>query len=194
MSRLPCRFTRVKAIWPKRLGMSSWVLGVLPRLNMLSKLVDSRDSCLLVRPFSCPFRPKLTTRYRNEPRSAIFLCDESELMSVINMFLELGLPFILRFISDWRAGKTTIKEAVKNVQHPLSEKGVAASSEEAEKKFLEMVEKELALPDYNLFSMSSSSSLLFRSLSSAPVRGRKPERTRKQNDKNADQQPTTPRW
>lgn len=77
-------------------------------------------------------------------------------MSVINMFLELGLPFILRFINDWRAGKTTIKEAVKNVQHPLSEKGVATSSEEAEKKFLEKVEKELALPDYNLFSMSFS--------------------------------------
>jgi anoctamin-10 len=62
------------------------------------------------------------------------------------MFLELGLPFILRFVNDWRAGKTTIKEAVKNVQHPLSEKGVATSSDEAEKKFMEKVERELALP------------------------------------------------
>jgi hypothetical protein len=71
------------------------------------------------------------------------------------MFLELGLPFVLRFVNDWRAGKTTIKEAVKNVQHPLSEKGVATSSDEAEKEFLEKVERELALPDYNLFSTSS---------------------------------------
>ena len=104
-------------------------------------------------------------------------------MSVINMFLELGLPFILRFINDWRAGKTTIKEAVKNVQHPLSEKGVATSSEEAEKKFLEKVEKELALPDYNLFSMSFSLFLFFFWSSLLP-----PERSKKLGQKEAGQE------
>ena len=76
------------------------------------------------------------------------------------MFLELGLPFILRFINDWRAGKTTVKEAVekvKNVKNGISnekEVQVPTSAEEAESLFLEKVERELGLPEYNLFSMS----------------------------------------
>jgi len=77
------------------------------------------------------------------------------------MFLELGLPFILRFINDWRAGKTTVKEAVekvKNVKNGIkqSEKEVQVptSAEEAESLFLEKVERELGLPEYNLFSTS----------------------------------------
>jgi anoctamin-10 len=76
------------------------------------------------------------------------------------MFLELGLPFILRFVNDWRAGKTTVKEAVervKNVKNGIqSEKEVEvpASAEEAENVFLEKVERELGLPEYNLFSKS----------------------------------------
>lgn len=76
------------------------------------------------------------------------------------MFLELGLPFILRFINDWRAGKTTVKEAVekvKNVKNGLHhEKEFAPvglnSNEEAEERFLKKVERELGLPEYNLFS------------------------------------------
>jgi anoctamin-10 len=76
------------------------------------------------------------------------------------MFLELGLPFILRFVNDWRAGKTTVKEAVekvKNVKNGIqSEKEVEVptSAEEAEGLFLEKVERELGLPEYNLFSKS----------------------------------------
>jgi len=77
------------------------------------------------------------------------------------MFLELGLPFILRFINDWRAGKTTVKEAVekvKNVKNGINqsekEVQVPTSAEEAESLFLEKVERELGLPEYNLFSMS----------------------------------------
>lgn len=69
------------------------------------------------------------------------------------MFLELGLPFIMRFVSDWRAGKTSFKEAVE-----MTKKGGADdvppphSVEEAEKRFMDKVERELALPDYALFS------------------------------------------
>jgi len=76
------------------------------------------------------------------------------------MFLELGLPFILRFINDWRAGKTTVKEAVekvKNVKNGIStekEVAVPTTAEEAESLFMEKVERELGLPEYNLFSMS----------------------------------------
>jgi hypothetical protein len=76
------------------------------------------------------------------------------------MFLELGLPFILRFVNDWRAGKTTVKEAVekvKNVKNGIStekEVQVPNSAEEAESLFLEKVERELGLPEYNLFSTS----------------------------------------
>ena len=76
------------------------------------------------------------------------------------MFLELGLPFILRFVNDWRAGKTTVKEAVekvKNVKNGIStekEGPVPTSAEEAESLFLEKVERELGLPEYNLFSTS----------------------------------------
>lgn len=74
------------------------------------------------------------------------------------MFLELGLPFILRFVNDWRSGKTTVKEAVekvKNVKNGIqSEKEgpIPSSAEEAESLFLEKVERELGLPEYNLFS------------------------------------------
>ena len=68
------------------------------------------------------------------------------------MFLELGLPFLLRFVNDWRAGKTTLKEAVKTAKHATDATPPAQSAEEAEKRFMDKVERELALPDYNLFS------------------------------------------
>lgn len=73
--------------------------------------------------------------------------------SVINVFLELGLPFVLRFVNDWRAGKTTLKEAVK-MKKLGADAPPAQSAEEAEKRFMDKVERELALPDYNLFSTS----------------------------------------
>lgn len=68
------------------------------------------------------------------------------------MFLELGLPFILRFVNDWRAGKTTLKEAVKTAKNGHDTTPPPQSPEEAEKRFMDKVERELALPDYNLFS------------------------------------------
>lgn len=71
---------------------------------------------------------------------------------VSGAFLELGMPFIMRFIHDWRAGKTTIKEALKKTNgHGESEK-VPTTEEEIEKRFLNKVERELALPEYDTFS------------------------------------------
>ncbi|WVQ94169.1 hypothetical protein IAU59_001247 [Kwoniella sp. CBS 9459] len=70
---------------------------------------------------------------------------------VINAFLELGLPFIMRFVDDWRAGKTTIKETLKN-RGTDSPQTPPQKEEEVEKRFLDKVEKELALPDYSLFT------------------------------------------
>jgi hypothetical protein len=108
------------------------------------------------------------SRYRNKPRSVHHTKMKRGKWSdkiVINMFLELGLPFVLRFINDWRSGKTTVKEAVESVKnvkngitsHPHSsekESAAPSSNEEAEERFLEKVERELGLPEYNLFSMS----------------------------------------
>ena len=61
------------------------------------------------------------------------------------------LPYILRFVDDWRAGKTTIKEAVSRNN---GEKTPPRSEAEVEKKFMDKVERELALPEYTLFSAS----------------------------------------
>ncbi|KAL1408823.1 hypothetical protein Q8F55_005637 [Vanrija albida] len=67
---------------------------------------------------------------------------------VINTFLEAGLPFILRFIADWRAGKATVSD----ILHKRTEStGEADTEAEAEKLFLDKVERELALPDYTTF-------------------------------------------
>ncbi|KAL7420471.1 hypothetical protein Q5752_004421 [Cryptotrichosporon argae] len=71
---------------------------------------------------------------------------------VINTFLETGLPFILRFVNDWRAGKTTVKEAVKTRGHYGEDAKPASTPEEVEKRFLYKVERELALPDYRTFT------------------------------------------
>ncbi|WRT63222.1 uncharacterized protein IL334_000125 [Kwoniella shivajii] len=70
---------------------------------------------------------------------------------VINAFLELGLPYIMRFVDDWRAGRTTIKETIHSRGQDTSEK-VPRNDEEVEKKFLDKVERELALPEYSLFT------------------------------------------
>ncbi|WWC97550.1 hypothetical protein V866_004434 [Kwoniella sp. B9012] len=71
---------------------------------------------------------------------------------VVNAFLELGLPFIMRFVDDWRAGKTTLKETIKTRGNNNSTEKVPRDDDEVEKKFLEKVERELALPDYSLFT------------------------------------------
>ncbi|WVR03117.1 hypothetical protein IAU60_000107 [Kwoniella sp. DSM 27419] len=69
----------------------------------------------------------------------------------INVFLELGLPFIMRFVNDWRAGKTTIKETIQKQRAGSPEKP-PQNEEEVEKRFLDKVERELGLPDYTLFT------------------------------------------
>ncbi|TXT10622.1 hypothetical protein VHUM_02127 [Vanrija humicola] len=67
---------------------------------------------------------------------------------VINTFLEAGLPFILRFIADWRAGKASVSD----ILHKRSESvGETETESELEKNFLDKVERELALPDYTTF-------------------------------------------
>ena len=71
-------------------------------------------------------------------------------MAVINAFIELGLPFIKRFVDDWRAGKTTIKQAMSHVQ----DEPPPTTEDDAEKRFLDKVEREVGLPDYSLFSES----------------------------------------
>jgi len=74
--------------------------------------------------------------------------DHTDKSTAINAFLELGLPFIMRFANDWREGKTTIKEAMsKRHDEPPTTAGG-----DVEKRFLNKVERELGLPDYSLFS------------------------------------------
>ncbi|WWC90176.1 uncharacterized protein L201_005109 [Kwoniella dendrophila CBS 6074] len=70
---------------------------------------------------------------------------------VVNVFLELGLPFVMRFVDDWRAGKTTIKETIKSAGDQTPEKA-PRTEHEVVSRFLEKVERELALPDYSLFT------------------------------------------
>ncbi|XAO22454.1 hypothetical protein I312_101225 [Cryptococcus bacillisporus CA1280] len=71
---------------------------------------------------------------------------------VSGAFLELGMPFIMRFIRDWRAGKTTIKEALKKTNGHGDSETVPTTEEEIEKRFLNKVERELALPEYDTFT------------------------------------------
>lgn len=75
---------------------------------------------------------------------------------VSGAFLELGMPFIMRFIQDWRAGKTTIKEALKKTNGQGGSEMVPTTEEEIEKRFLNKVERELALPEYDTFSKPAS--------------------------------------
>jgi hypothetical protein len=66
--------------------------------------------------------------------------------------LELGLPYILRFVDEIRSGKGSIKE---ELQKKTSRQDRPPQTDaEVEKRFLDKVEKELALPEYNLFSKS----------------------------------------
>lgn len=68
---------------------------------------------------------------------------------VINAATELVLPFVMRFISDWRAGKTTFKDAFTGHTASTSTNGGT------EARFLAKIDDELALPDYAIFSAFS---------------------------------------
>lgn len=71
----------------------------------------------------------------------------------VNAFLELGLPYLLRFVDEVRHGKGSIKE---EIQKKTSKDTIQPRTDaEVEKVFLDKVEKELALPEYNLFSEST---------------------------------------
>jgi hypothetical protein len=72
----------------------------------------------------------------------------------VNTFLELGLPFILRFVNDWRQGKASLKDLSKNGH---KQEGSTADAD-PEKHFLDRVENQLGLPDYSTFSRSETSS------------------------------------
>ena len=67
----------------------------------------------------------------------------------------------MRFIDEWRAGKTTIKQAMSAKNDEKTPPGTAS---EVEKQFMKKVERELALPDYSLFSTSSSFHSLIKSV------------------------------
>ncbi|WVN88537.1 uncharacterized protein L203_103748 [Cryptococcus depauperatus CBS 7841] len=70
---------------------------------------------------------------------------------IVNVFLELGLPYVLRFIGEWRAGKTTLKSALKGIASSSGGEKTPDSETEVEKRFLNKVERELALPEYSTF-------------------------------------------
>ena len=82
---------------------------------------------------------------------------------MINAFLELGLPYILRFIDDWRAGRATIKDALHGKVNHATGADVqrAHDADEAEKRFLDKVAFELSLPEYTTFSEAPLFSPLF---------------------------------
>jgi anoctamin-10 len=68
---------------------------------------------------------------------------------VINTFVEIGLPFVLRFVSSSKihSGKGGKKRVV--FEDEVTN-GAAEKSKE-EREFLEIVRKEVALPEYDLF-------------------------------------------
>lgn len=68
---------------------------------------------------------------------------------MINTLIENVLPFVLRFVNEWRAGNTTIKDAMKRNN---GDKTLPKTEREVEEQFLAKVEHELSLPDYDLFS------------------------------------------
>lgn len=67
----------------------------------------------------------------------------------------MGLPFILRFVNDWRRGKASLKDLSKNGH---KQEGSTADAD-PEKRFLDRVENQLGLPDYSTFSRFEPSSL-----------------------------------
>jgi len=65
---------------------------------------------------------------------------------VINTFLEVGLPYILRFINDWREGKVSLKDLKGH------DEKTRTPDEDPESRFLDKVAHELTLPPYNIFT------------------------------------------
>ncbi|KII87096.1 hypothetical protein PLICRDRAFT_176887 [Plicaturopsis crispa FD-325 SS-3] len=64
----------------------------------------------------------------------------------VNTFVEIGLPYILRFVESLRSGKLKRTEKKKRVAFEGEEKGG-----KEEREFLESVRSEVALPEYTLF-------------------------------------------
>lgn len=67
---------------------------------------------------------------------------------MINTFLEIGLPFILRHVNDVRSGKASVTDIFKGGKKDNTKRSMDGDSE---KRFLDKVEEELALPEYNIF-------------------------------------------
>lgn len=55
----------------------------------------------------------------------------------------------MRFVNDWRSGKTTLKDAVSRNK---GQSTPPRTEQEVEKQFLNKVDRELALPEYSIFS------------------------------------------
>ncbi|BEJ17630.1 hypothetical protein CspHIS471_0610310 [Cutaneotrichosporon sp. HIS471] len=68
---------------------------------------------------------------------------------VIGAFLETGLPFILRHVNDVRSGKAAVMDIFKGGKK--EDEKATAGAQGVEKRFLDKVEHELALPEYNIF-------------------------------------------
>lgn len=68
---------------------------------------------------------------------------------IIGAFLETGLPFILRHINNVRSGKADVLDIFKGGKK--EEEKAATGTDGVEKRFLDKVEHELALPEYNIF-------------------------------------------
>ena len=81
---------------------------------------------------------------------------------VVNTFLKIGLPYVMRAVDSYRAGKgLTLAENVagakkKRVQFEDSASGTAEVANNVagveEREFLERVRREVALPEYTLFA------------------------------------------
>lgn len=65
---------------------------------------------------------------------------------VINTFLEIGLPFILRYVNDVRTGKASVGSILKK------DKDEKPLTGDVESRFLDKVQEELNLPEYNIFT------------------------------------------
>ena len=78
----------------------------------------------------------------------------------VNAFTELGLPFIMRYITTWRdnsslpfigSAKGKASEDVKAKTTEMEMKELDKELTPDERKFLDKVGSELSLPDYNIF-------------------------------------------
>ena len=104
----------------------------------------------------------LIPRHGHESRQVCWRVFAHPLIATaVNMFLELGLPFILRYIAEWRSGKTSLKDLKNMTKRHHDEPASPTTEADAEKLFLDKVERELGLPDYSLFSQSRLTSVSF---------------------------------